>query len=686
MSHRTQRNTLISLLLLTAALSFAGCLIDHIEFARASRAFGTLCRWDYSVPSRDFRVAVALLIGAVALVSRRGTKLLLIPASVLAGVLSLPAIAGLFLDPEREMRWFLEVLLSLVLCAGALYWLQKERRERIALLGVVYALSDYLLWALMEKPDRFRYPSRDSEPLTFFFDHFAQSRAWHPVVLALLFLLLVWVVKQALDEAAARRGTTVLDAASGVRRRGIVLAATVAWTFAVAVFVSRHPITGLVMVMTRVAPNASFDERLLTKVSFWKWYTTPLRDYFSVRNVPDGARIWLSPDRRKAVYISRDVTPGASKQCVMAGDEKGPRFDQVSAITFSPDGSQMGYLARQGKQWFAVVGGRKGPAFEQVRYLTFSRDGRHHAYVAKRNRKEFVVADGQIGPEFDLVFFPHFRCDGKWEYEAERDGRRFKLVEGAPSARCPGYPCGTYFSADCSSSAEVKYLGEKKVIVFAGKAGPEFEHLSFFRFSPDGSKVAYGVSMDHGLQVVLHGKTIESFQGQVPEFSPDGRLTYWTGGALVVDGKAGEVFSGVESPLFSRDGKVFAYRAEVGTRYLVVVGPKKGPTFDRIPHLAISNDGKTVAYTAFQAGRAFVMVNDRKGPEYDWLGGPVINPDGTHVAYRAWRRYREFVVVNHREGPQFDWVSDPVFSPDGTKVAYAARQGREFWWKVMDVR
>ena len=40
--------------------------------------------------------------------------------------------------------------------------------------------------------------------------------------------------------------------------------------------------------------------------------------------------------------------------------------------SFSPDGSEMGHLAREGNRRFAVVGSKKGPDFDEVQNLMFS--------------------------------------------------------------------------------------------------------------------------------------------------------------------------------------------------------------------------------------------------------------------------------------------------------------------------
>jgi hypothetical protein len=59
---------------------------------------------------------------------------------------------------------------------------------------------------------------------------------------------------------------------------------------------------------------------------------------------------------------------------------------------------------------------------------------------------------------------------------------------------------------------------------------------------------------------------------------------------------------------------------------------------------------------------------------------------GALIAKWRFRKGPEFIVVGDKVGPPFDSVTQPVFSPDGSKVAFGAMQGKELWWKVMEVR
>lgn len=73
-------------------------------------------------------------------------------------------------------------------------------------------------------------------------------------------------------------------------------------------------------------------------------------------------------------------------------------------------------------------------------------------------------------------------------------------------------------------------------------------------------------------------------------------------------------------------------------------------------------------------------------PEDVQIGRFTFSPDGKTVAYYARKPAKWFVVVGEKKGEDFDGVRAPTFSPDGRKVAFGARKGREFWWKVVEVK
>lgn len=128
----------------------------------------------------------------------------------------------------------------------------------------------------------------------------------------------------------------------------------------------------------------------------------------------------------------------------------------------------------------------------------------------------------------------------------------------------------------------------------------------------------------------------------------------------------------------------------------VLINGKSGKTYSGIDHLTISPDGKRVAYAAKQDDKEFVVVDGVEGKKYDYIKNLTFSPDGQHFAYAAGEeKYfqpdspfsgsymvkRMFVVIDTTEGKKYDGTYaggnvsqtyDPSFSKDGKKVTYTA--------------
>ena len=296
------------------------------------------------------------------------------------------------------------------------------RHRRIAILGVLIAVGEYSYWALTARRWLQGSPffpwgvSTNFVPqhFTYIFIHFPNSNIRHVIVLSLLVPLLIWTIKQALDDSATARDALIGKSGGGAWTHRIALIATLAWAIGAAVFFNRHPVIGLAPQMVSIAPKVSFAEHRLVKVPRWDWYTTPLPNdpptvlQEALHTLPNDlpsaqSSVWIRPDGNEAAYIGHD--PGVSgKQYAVIGDYRGPKFDEIKSITYSPNGDAVGYIACEGRRWFTVVGGKKGPDLEDVRSLIFSPDGRRFAYNGTfLEGKRHFVADGQIEPGFESV-------------------------------------------------------------------------------------------------------------------------------------------------------------------------------------------------------------------------------------------------------------------------------------------
>lgn len=115
---------------------------------------------------------------------------------------------------------------------------------------------------------------------------------------------------------------------------------------------------------------------------------------------------------------------------------------------------------------------------------------------------------------------------------------------------------------------------------------------------------------------------------------------------IVLDGKDLDAHDGVGKPVFSQDGKRFAYIAQ------------KGSGEDSVQYL---------------------LLDGHPQKEYRTIGGATVifSPDSKHVAYVASERTKEgkqFVVLDSKEGKKYKKITaTPVFSPNSKRIAFAAR-------------
>jgi len=122
----------------------------------------------------------------------------------------------------------------------------------------------------------------------------------------------------------------------------------------------------------------------------------------------------FSPDSKHLAYaagcnIANESGETSYKETAFVTDfgQVGKAYNSISNITFSPDGEQIAYVAREGRDIFVVLNGQEGKKYEhyssRVASLSFSPDSKHLAYKVKEGGKEFVVIDGQKGQVYDWI-------------------------------------------------------------------------------------------------------------------------------------------------------------------------------------------------------------------------------------------------------------------------------------------
>jgi hypothetical protein len=432
----------------------------------------------------------------------------------------------------------------------------------------------------------------------------------------------------------------------------------------------------------------------------------------SLGNLPEKGDVWVSPNLRHVLYVEQ----GEKKRVVVDG-VPGKEYDEVvpgrSAIGageqgdgtktfFSPDGERVGYMACSGEKWVVVVDGAESGACTHVEGLRFSPDGKHVMYLAQTGEKWYLVVDNK---SYEGATGAMFSPDSKhvaWIGPTEEEGRAVYL-DGKPGKRY-GSIGRLRFSADSKSLA---YLANGHV-VFNGVEQKAYNQIGTFFFSPDSKHIAYTVVIEGKRVVVLDGREGKPYDAtsdappgaggetlDVPKkipvpnyplvFSPNSshiayRAKLGSKWMVVRDGVDGKQYDSVGAPVFSPDSKTLAYAAVSGeTHYLVTNGAEKeqkGPVYN----ITFSPNSRRMAYFVVLENRKCVVVSDNvESKPYDCQAGaeltmgpvPFFSEDSEHLIYIAsaegWR-----VVLDGTEGDKYNVVSYPLFRPDMKRIAYCA--------------
>jgi hypothetical protein len=228
-------------------------------------------------------------------------------------------------------------------------------------------------------------------------------------------------------------------------------------------------------------------------------WTVSVTESVLLRNEPGGIRgsAVVSADAKHAAYATATV---AGKQ-VVHHMTRGPLYDDVGAIEFSPDGLRSAYAAEMGGHWFMVIDGNVEGPYDNVLPAVFSPDSTRVAYKAGRNGRFVVVVDGIEGKSYyqltdtDLVFSPDTK---RIAYlAAERESFLGVLQRGA-------------FFLVLDGSEKTRYLR-------IGLTDP--------KFSPDSQHLAYWAGTDNDACVVLDGVELPPYGSRARAYSGIGNAS-----------------------------------------------------------------------------------------------------------------------------------------------------------------
>ena len=389
----------------------------------------------------------------------------------------------------------------------------------------------------------------------------------------------------------------------------------------------------------------------------------------------------FSPDNR-TVYVAEEK----DKSFVVVNGVEGKQYDEIGFIVMSDKGSnthgcRIGYTARSGEIWFAVIDNSERPECSDVGCaIWFSTNGKRTAYTITRGGKTFVVLDSVQQRSYETVVHVYFSSDAKrYAYIAIQDGKYFVVMDGKEGKKYNAIdPKSLSFSADGAHVVYSAYQGEKEFVVVDGKEGKEYDGIwgKSIRFSHDGKHYAYVA--EHGCSSLV---VVDGVEGRKYDYIGPTSLNVSSNSDIVTFG-----------------GR--RYENKFSINYFVVVNGIKGEEYDQIFGFGtrylidtkkinacgafISPDGKSWCYAGKRGKYDYLIANGVKIGKYKHIEQIEFSPTGNRLAFSYLNDNNKWqVCIDGIESAQYDELEKLEFSPNGSRNAYAAKEGKK-WFVFAD--
>ena len=406
------------------------------------------------------------------------------------------------------------------------------------------------------------------------------------------------------------------------------------------------------------------------------------------------------------------ATIDAGEKVVVAGSHGAP--EGFSGLLFSEQGKGVAYIAEKDDLFRVVHNGGRGKLYKHIEGLVISPDGSRTAYVAAVGEKWCIAADGKEGRLFDGVGTPRFSPDSRHIlYNAADRGQGHLVVDGTVSASFPS-SWDELFSGDSKKVISIQNSADHdtvhRVVIYDLSLKKLWEkelNAILFVFNKARNRIA-AIGLVNGMQQLVEfsldnpdtvnkGQVYKEIHGH--SFGPDGVSVAYAADkgeklAVVLNGKEEMLPDGAraDQPVVRPDGKaagiILADKGGFSFHQAFVSGGRKPKKYQEAGQPVYSSDGKGYAYIARQDQRFFVVVSGKEGPVFDMVVTPMFSPDGKYLVYRARNDGKRFVVVADAIGktvsqhPAYEQVFQPVFTDDGKSVAYGVKDGNKLVWKV----
>jgi hypothetical protein len=335
--------------------------------------------------------------------------------------------------------------------------------------------------------------------------------------------------------------------------------------------------------------------------------------------------------------------PSGSRTMVMYDNTAGPKFDSLfpegngsSPIIFSPDGKRYAYCGALGTDWVVMVDGKElaranagvGGAGTNNCQLGFTANSQHIYFLSipGPNRPSHVFFDGKPGP--GDVF------DGIVTYSP--DGNHFAYIGYDPASKrsqlivdgqVPPYNAGAP-----QWSATGHLYTQRPVI------------------GPNGGQIAVDVLYDG--KTVMRANAVTLYMAPTGDMmiakvtGAQGQPAFFTVGNKRIPGT--DIVGGTQAgdPVFSPDGKHFAYRYSAGNQAFVFVDGVKGMLgYQRIDGTGVGN-GTRAGGTVGNDGIAF-------------------SPDSSKTVYMGFNNNSDYLVYGGQESDAVPTFTEGAFSAVG---------------------
>jgi len=138
-------------------------------------------------------------------------------------------------------------------------------------------------------------------------------------------------------------------------------------------------------------------------------------------------RILFATNGTREVY---KVKKDDGKWAVVIDGQEGEAYDDVFAGTFSDDGEQFAYGARDGGEEFVVLDNRASDKkYKSIGQIVFSKDGKL-IYKVIGEDGVFLVIDGQEGQHYTSIGEVVIMDDGRIAFQAELNGEQVTVIDG----------------------------------------------------------------------------------------------------------------------------------------------------------------------------------------------------------------------------------------------------------------